>query len=67
MLEDKLLRAIDATMTNAITQTAQPYDLTQPNMLYEVGRRVGRVQGLREAKQALMDLISDTHDKDGDL
>lgn len=59
-----ILKELDKLSQRALTECAQPIS---SKIQYEAGRRIGLVQGIQRARQAIIDLNSRDEDKDKDL
>jgi hypothetical protein len=59
-----ILKELDKLSQQALKECAQPISRT---IQYEAGRRIGVVQGIARARQAMIDQQSRDDDKDNDL
>ena len=62
----KLLQCIDRLEHAHQVANNAPHSV--PGMIeYECGRRIGTVQGIQSARQAIIEFLSDQDEKDNDL
>ncbi len=59
-----ILQELDKLAQRSLTECAQPIS---SKVQYEAGRRIGIVQGIARARQAIIDAQSRDDDKDKDL